>query len=414
MRDDFIERKLDRALVNSEWFDKFPNSHATFHAPGISDHSPITVDMGTVTRKKGIPLKFYNYWASLDNFDDIIDKAWNINIEGAYQFQLCQKLRNVKTELKKFTKNIFGREKINADNARKALMDCQTMIDQYPDNLSFRAQESDLMINFLEAIIIEEETAKQKSRNQWLEAGDRNTKYFYNAIKGRRNINRIFVLSMPMGTLTSNETETKAAIIRYFEAMLGTNTPNCHPGKDKMQHIVNKRVSDAHFNMLDTPPDDEEIKKTMFSIHSNKAPGPDGFNAFFFKHCWNIVGPLVTKAIKEFFSSKELLAESNTTIISLIPKVPNPTSLGEFRPISCCNTVYKCISKIISYRLQGVLPELIDNTQSAFIKGRKICDNVLLAQDLMRDYHKSNGRPRAAAKVDLMKAYDTVSWDFFA
>ena len=64
-----------------------------------------------------------------------------------------------------------------------------------------------------------------------------------------------------MGTLTSNETETKAAIIRYFEAMLGTNTPNCHPGKYKMQHIVNKRVSDAHFNMLDTPPDDEEIKK---------------------------------------------------------------------------------------------------------------------------------------------------------
>ena len=109
----------------------------------------------------------------------------------------------------------------------------------------------------------------------------------------------------------------------------------------------------------------------MFSSHSNKAPGPDGFNAFLFKHCWKIVGPLVIKAIKEFFASKELLAESNTTIISLIPKVPNPTAMGEFRHIYCCNTVYKYISKIISNRLQGVLPNLIDNPQFAFIKEGK-------------------------------------------
>ena len=54
----------------------------------------------------------------------------------------------------------------------------------------------------------------------------------------------------------------------------------------------------------------------------------------------------------------------------------------------------------------------MDKSQSAFIKGRKISDNVLLAQDILKDYHKPGGQPRIATKVDLMKAYDNVCWEF--
>ena len=59
-----------------------------------------------------------------------------------------------------------------------------------------------------------------------------------------------------------------------------------------------------------------------------------------------------------------------------------------------------------------ILPMVIDHAQSAFIKGRQIRDNILLAQDLMHDYHKPGGIPHVAAKVDIMKAYDSVRWDF--
>ena len=70
----------------------------------------------------------------------------------------------MKAELKKFTKHIFGKERIHVDETRKALLDCQCMIDQFPNDLSIRAQENDLMTKFLDAIRIEEEVAKQKSR----------------------------------------------------------------------------------------------------------------------------------------------------------------------------------------------------------------------------------------------------------
>lgn len=92
--------------------------------------------------------------------------------------------------------------------------------------------------------------------------------------------------------------------------------------------------------------------------------------------------------------------------------MPNPSNIGDFRPISCCNTTYKCISKIIASRLKGTLPYLISPTQAAFVPGRRIGDNILIAQELMRNYYRHAGPPRCTLKIDLQKAFDSVRWDF--
>jgi hypothetical protein len=100
-----------------------------------------------------------------------------------------------------------------------------------------------------------------------------------------------------------------------------------------------------------------------------------------------------------------MLKEMNATSIYLVLKVANPTRLTDFRPITCCNTVYKCIAKILACRIKAVLPSLVGSYQTAFIFGRRISDNILLSQELMKGYHKSTGPARCAMKVDLMKAY---------
>lgn len=117
-------------------------------------------------------------------------------------------------------------------------------------------------------------------------------------------------------------------------------------------------------------------------------------------------------AIKTFFQSGKLLKESNATILTLGPKKPNPSIMGDFRPIACCNVVYKCITKILANRLLLGLDAVISNNQAAFMPLRSILENVLLSQELVRDYHKENGTPRCTLKVDLMKAYDSVNWEF--
>ena len=139
----------------------------------------------------------------------------------------------------------------------------------------------------------------------------------------------------------------------------------------------------------------------MFSIGSDKAPGPDGFSSCFFKAAWSIVGADVRDAVLHFFHTGSLISAFNSTSIALVPKSQNPTYIKDYRPISCCSVVYKCITKILSNRLKHYMPKLIGKNQSAFVPGKSIADNVLLAQEMVRGYARKTLSPRCAIKVDL-------------
>lgn len=86
--------------------------------------------------------------------------------------------------------------------------------------------------------------------------------------------------------------------------------------------------------------------------------------------------------------------------------------MKDFRLMACCNVPYKCYSNVLTEMLKAVLPTLIRANHSAIIKGRSITENILLVHELMRRHHKNAGKPRWALKIDLMKAYDSVKWDF--
>lgn len=106
-----------------------------------------------------------------------------------------------------------------------------------------------------------------------------------------------------------------------------------------------------------------------------------------------------------------MLKQANSTMITLIPKVAMPESVIDFRPISCCNVIYKTISKILASRLRIILNEIIHLNQSAFIPGRLISDNILLAHELLRGYHNKK-LGCCAMKINLQKSYDSILWDF--
>ncbi|KAL9227921.1 hypothetical protein vseg_003556 [Gypsophila vaccaria] len=117
-------------------------------------------------------------------------------------------------------------------------------------------------------------------------------------------------------------------------------------------------------------------------------------------------------AVKDFFVHKRLLTQVNATNLTLIPKHDAPKTVMHFRPIACCNVVYKVISKLLCTRLALVLPHIIDKNQGAYIQGRNIQDNILICQDLVRLYERPNSSPRCLLKIDLQKAYDSVEWNF--
>lgn len=150
---------------------------------------------------------------------------------------------------------------------------------------------------------------------------------------------------------------------------------------------------------LSAPITREEIVYALSCIGSNKAPGPDGFTSHFFKSCWTIIEGDFVKVVQKNFILGRLLGEVNSTFLTLVPKVENPNTVADFRPISCYTVIYKCITKILAVRMKKVLKDLVSMNQSAFISGRTIQDNILLAHEIIRKYHRSTGSPRCSLKI---------------
>ncbi|GKF49196.1 hypothetical protein Tco_0142447, partial [Tanacetum coccineum] len=128
---------------------------------------------------------------------------------------------------------------------------------------------------------------------------------------------------------------------------------------DKNTAYFHKVLSEDEANDMIQQVTNLEIKQAIFDIDNDKAPSPNGFTACFFKKAWSIVGDDVSHAIKEFFHTGNLLKEVNASMISLIPKMATPNKVSDFRPIACCNLLYKCISKILTTRTKGGLEKVV-------------------------------------------------------
>ena len=157
----------------------------------------------------------------------------------------------------------------------------------------------------------------------------------------------------------------------------------------------------------------EEVRCAVMSMRAFKAPDPNGFQAFFFKCYWHIIGFDLWKLVVSAFANGTIDPKLVETLIVLIPKSDQSVHLKSFRPINFYNVVYKVITKVIVNRLRPHLDDLINLLQGSFIPGRGTTENVLVAQEvLIMCIEKKLRRGFIAFKVDLEKTYDRVDLHF--
>jgi hypothetical protein len=163
---------------------------------------------------------------------------------------------------------------------------------------------------------------------------------------------------------------------------------------------------------LNNPITEQEVCNAINSLPSDKSPGPDGFTGRFYKICWSIIKEDLMAAVIAIWNRKfDNFHKLNSAFITLIPKKDNVDQVKDFRPISLVHSFAKLITKILASRLASWLNDLVSPNQNAFIKGRFIQDNFMLVQQTAKLLHQQR-HPCLMIKLDITKAFDSVSWPF--
>jgi hypothetical protein len=163
---------------------------------------------------------------------------------------------------------------------------------------------------------------------------------------------------------------------------------------------------------LDLPFSEEEVWETIKKLPSDKVPGPDGFTGLFYKACWPVIKGDIMAAMSAVWSRKFLnFSNLNSAYITLIAKMEGAEQVKDFRPISLVHSFAKLVTKVLANRLAAKLNDMVSPAQSAFIKGRFIQDNFMLVQQAARFLHQKK-LSRILLKLDITKAFDSVSWSF--
>ncbi|KAF7802375.1 ribonuclease H [Senna tora] len=407
-----VWERLDKSFVNTTWIHHFPDFWVDVLPVLTSDHSPLIINSHKSTHKPyKKPFHFEAMWLQHPQLKAVMESAWQKLVTGSMSSQVQDRIKNVSKDLSIWHKTNFG-------DLSNQIKDAHMQVENFQQNIQHHSRNNEELVarKRLEFLLnCEEIKWAQRAKHLWLLKGDRNTKFFHTMVNHQRNKSRINSIQLQTGQWIDDQEGIKQAATEYFQQLY---TNRNEGDEDTRRHFISQsgtpKLNQGHIQLLSKPFSKMEIETALFQMQGGKAPGPDGMSPMFFQHCWNTVHEGVTNMVSSFVSRGHILRTMNQTHIALIPKVEYPSSFKDYRPISLCNTTYKIISKVLTNRLQAVMADIISPNQNAFVKGRLIQDNILIASETL---HYIRGCKRTKGgwvtlKVDLQKAYDKISWSF--
>jgi exonuclease III len=380
----FTKVRLDRAVANPDWCSAFPKVFVLVLPARASDHNPLSVSFSE-SISEGIPhrrgFKFETWWEKDVECSNIIKEAWgNSWAEEGSVAGIQARLSACQRALSGWSNRKYGRmEKLIKEKSEKLLTLQNSSSPAMVAQIKQLQQEIDGLLEK------EEMFWKQRAKQHWI--ADEQGRVW----RKRRDVGRVFV--------------------EHFSRIFTSQGPS---RVEACTSRVAPKVSDEMNSRLLRPFSEEEVRTALLQMAPLKSPGPDGFPADFYQKNWETVGGDVCKAVLEFLNGGRFDVGLNSTNIVLIPKVNSPSNPSDFRPISLCNVLYKIISKVLANRLKCFLPTIVSPEQSAFVPGRLISDNILVAFESLHSMSSrmSGKKGFMALKLDMSKAYDRLEWDF--
>ncbi|XP_062019515.1 uncharacterized protein LOC133736097 [Rosa rugosa] len=401
---------LDRAVATASWSDVFGFSRVKHLAPSDSDHTPILLQASSVPlpkRPRRHRFKFESFWLQHEECDPLVLEKWQTDFEGVPMFALTRKIMCTRRALESWQQQTFRfrqQQMIEVQGRLEFLMGEQLTVELHEENKTLMASLQDLLSQ-------EEAFWKQRAKVIWLQEGDRNSGFFHQKAANRKRKNALLGLFDADGIWRDDDDGMESVVTSYFSKMF-TSSALDSEAVDLTLAAIQPCVTAEMNKQLCEQYTEEEVRCALFQMYPTKSPGPDGMPPLFFQHYWDSIGKDVIAAVQSFLHTGLLLKQINFTHVCLIPKVKNPETMGDLRPIALCNVIYKLCSKVIANRLKVFLPSLISSFQSAFVPGRLITDNILVANEVAHFVHNKRAGQDGymARKLDLSKAYDRMEW----
>ena len=404
-----VASRLDMIVAEADvvpWF-KYINIKKSYR----TDHMMVEAEIQSSTCKRGRGLWRLNI-RHLSNYQFVNWMNQKLD-EQINTFQYSNKSPADKWEHLKLTLIRYSQEFSNKLAAQKNLIEGQLEDEICKLNEKLERTEGEEKIlewsiaDLDELIAAKAQGAIFRSRAQWFNEGEHNTKYFFSLEKVRSGEKNISVL------LDQNKKEIRdqkeiLEQMRTFYSELYKSDPSIN---FKEENISETYISPETSQKLEGELQYKEVTEAIKQLNQNKAPGTDGLPIEIYIMFWRKIGEYLVNALNHAYKVGKLHDSALDGVISLIPKPNKDTKeIKNLRPITLLNTDYKILEKCLANRLKSSLEELINEDQKGFMANRRIGVNIRRILDAVEFCEKTD-KPIVILSIDAEKAFDRIEID---
>lgn len=254
-----------------------------------------------------------------------------------------------------------------------------------------------------------------RSQCRWYNEGEKNNKYFLNLEKRHYKQGTINQLKTDNGDVITTDNKILHECFSFYKNLYSTQLTGVQD-----PHIANRffpKENNVHLSQEEQFScegllTEKECFSSLKQMVNGKTPGTDGLPVEFYKTFWHDISDALIAALNFAYENGHLAITQRRGIIKLIPKKEaDLKTLKNWRPLSLLNCDYKIAAKSIANRIQSILPKLVNNDQTGFIKGRFIGENIRLIDSVI-NYTANKNIPGLILLLDFEKAFDTLEWPF--
>lgn len=410
------QSRIDFWLVSSNLKDSL---NINILSTPLTDHKAIQINISLLPSST----KFHqnSYWKL--NSSILCHEAVKLRVKELIRIYWneaqAERVYGSKWELLKFEVGKFFRKycsnlaKDKRHEEEKVISKITTLSSICPDKLSSEEKETLFEYqNKLDKIYQSKaEGAFVRSRRQWMEEGEQNSAYFFRLEKSQSKNNTIHQLRID-NVICDDANQIANFCSNFYKNLYGSQY--CEDSTvsflDSLTGITPISTADQEF--CNCPITLKEVIDSISSLKNNKSPGVDGLTSEFYKSFSKELAPFLLQVFCESIAKGALPPTLTQGLITLIPKPKKDILLiDNWRPISLLNNDYKVLAIIFAKRLKNVLDDIIDETQSGFMRNRHISNNIRLVLDIL-DYPELINNESFILFLDFYKAFDSVEHKF--